>query len=305
MTAYTGWQWTFDKSAAGILVQFLGILITIALAQLWILVQSIWYAKDRVRNTSQPGAQTSSPRARQPRSLWDVIIELLREAIHEMSPPVQLAGAPPRARWRIIFAKVLLVFFAFVIFTGILALGAFANALQGDSKVLTTSSLCGVYTKAVPQDYNSGTDFNTKATNDAAQYARLCYAGRNLDYGCDQFPYQAIKYGTVSNDSCPWTGGMCELGAHGAITFSTGPTPASALGINAKESLQFERTTTCAPVTMNATFITMRERSDDGCFMDSIDYNYGWSHVIDRGNTSWHAIVFRNPWGKLPVYAFE
>ena len=305
MIAYTGWQWTFNKSAAGVLVQLLGILITIALTQLWILLQSIWFAKDRVRNSSQPDAGTATPRIRQPRSLWEVIVELLREAIYEVSPPVQLAGAPPQARWIHLFSKILLVFFAFVIFVSILALGAVANTLQGDSKVLTTSPVCGAYTQVVDQDYNSRTDFETKATNDATQYARLCYGGRKLDYGCDQFPHQAVKYGTVTDDDCPWTGGMCHLGTHGAITFSTGPTPASALGINAKDSLQFDRTTTCAPVNMNATFITSQEMPGSGCSVDSISYHYGWSNLIARGNTSWHSYVVRNPLWKLPVYAVE
>jgi hypothetical protein len=209
----TGWQWTFHKSSAGILVQLLGIVITIALAQLWILLQSIWFAKDRVRNASQPDADPTTTGVRQPRSLWEVIIDLLREAINEVSPPVQLAGAPPRARWKVLVTKILLVFIAFVIFVGILALGAVANALQGDSKVLTTSPVCGKYRQEVAQDYKSRADFETKATNDAQQYARLCYGGRKLDYGCDQFPDQAITYATLRNDSCPWTGGMCHLGA--------------------------------------------------------------------------------------------
>jgi hypothetical protein len=101
----TGWQWTFHKSSAAILVQLLGIVIIIALAQLWILLQSIWFAKDRVRNASQPDADPTMTGVRQPRSLWEVIIDLLREAINEVSPPVQLAGAPPRARWKVLVTK--------------------------------------------------------------------------------------------------------------------------------------------------------------------------------------------------------
>jgi hypothetical protein len=112
--------------------------------------------------------------------------------------------------------------------------------------VLTTSPVCEKYRQVVAQDYNSRTDFETKTTNDAQQYARLCYGGRKLDYGCDQFPDQAITYATLRNDSCPRTGGMCHLGPRGAVTFSTGPTPTSALGIYARDSLQFDRTTSAS-----------------------------------------------------------
>jgi hypothetical protein len=160
---------------------------------------------------------------------------MLREILHELSPPIQLDGAPPQARWKILLAQTFLVFTAFVLFTGILALGVTSNNLLGDSIVLTTSAACGHYSLASYDDsYSSQTPFDTSSTLDAQQYARLCYAGRKPDYGCDQFSHQAISYQTIADEDCPWEAGLCHLGPKGAITFTTGPTPASVLGINAK-----------------------------------------------------------------------
>jgi hypothetical protein len=303
LTPCSGWQWTFHKSAAGVLVQLLGILITIALAQLWILLQSVWFVKDRVRHPVRHDAQTAAPLNRQPRSLWEIIIDILRDALHEVSPPVQLPGAPPQARWKALLLKICLVFSAFVLFAGILALGAISNILQGDSRVLTTSAACGVYVQESSNDYAMTTLFETKAQRDAQQYARLCYGGRKLDYGCDQFSHQAISYQTTTDDDCPWGGGMCHLGAKGAITFRTGPTPALALGINAKHTLQFERSTTCAPVNMNATYITHQKMTDNGCTADTFSYHYGWSNLIGKDNVSWHSIIYESSLGKWPSYS--
>ena len=305
LTTCTGWQWTFHQSAAGVLVQLLGILITIALAQLWILLQSLWFVKDQARHRTRDGAGITASPKRQPRSLWEVIIELLRDALHELSPPVQLPGAPPPARWKALLSKICLAFFAFVLFAGILALGTISNNLQGNSKVLTTSAACGAYVQESSNDYALRAIFETKAQRDAQQYARLCYGGRKLDYGCDQFSHQAISYQTIADDDCPWGGGMCHLGAKGAITFKTGPTPAFALGINAKPALQFERSTTCAPVNMNATFITHQKTSDNGCAADTFSYHYGWSTLIGKDDISWRSTTYESTLGTLSSYSVK
>jgi hypothetical protein len=287
----TGWQWTFDQTSAGVLVQLLGILITIALAQLWILVQSIWYTKDN----GEPSIRLDG--RRNPRSLWEFIFLSIREVLDEISPPVQLPGTSPERRWSHLFRKVLLIAAAFVIFAGALAVGVVANALQGDSKVLTTSPLCGYYwidsTRPEAQPYHA------RAQLEAQQYARLCYGGRKSDYKCDQFLQQSIAYETTVNDDCPFSPGMCHLGPKGAITFSTGPTPALALGVNAKRTLQFERNTTCAPVMMNSTFVEHIPGTIDGCRAQRFRYHYGYT---PNSNISYEFDLFDRQPSNWPAY---
>ena len=161
--AFSRWQWTFDQTSAGVLVQLLGILITIALAQLWILVQSVWYTKDNVEPSVRPDGR------RNPRSLWEFIFLSIREVLDEISPPVQLPGSPPERQWSTLFRKVLLIAAAFVIFAGVLALGVAANALQGDSKVLSTSPLCGY--NWIDSGSPDAQPYHARAQLEAQQYA--------------------------------------------------------------------------------------------------------------------------------------
>lgn len=95
---------------------------------------------------------------------------------------------------------------------------------------------------------------------------------------------------------------MCRLGPQGAITFTTGPTPASALGINAKPSLQFERSTTCAPVNMNETYMTHRVWKLDNCTTHTFRYHYGWSIIVDQGSTTFDVSTYGNSREFWPSY---
>ena len=111
---------------------------------------------------------------------------------------------------------------------------------------------------------------------ESALYAAKCYhAPENAD-GCNFFRYQSIPTATVENDvECPFRGGMCHLGSKSALKLSTGKVDSQTIGVNAPKRYTFERNSTCAPLNMNASFISLHEADN----MNIIRYHYGASSV--------------------------
>ena len=82
----------------------------------------------------------------------------------------------------------------------------------------------------------------------ALAYSKQCYApGDNTDR-CNYFFNRSITYTEKSNDTCPFSGGVCIGGDHAAYTLDTGIVDAKYLGINTHDHYYFRRRTTCTPV---------------------------------------------------------
>lgn len=164
-----------------------------------------------------------------------------------------------------------------ITFVGFLICGVVTALLATDSKALSSNSDCGVYVLASnsSQSQDSLDSFAFQAQLDSAQLAQSCYHTTSQADGCNFFTQQKIPY-TTSDGPCPFAEGMCHENMSSASQFSTGPTDATALGIHAPRTFQFQRNTTCVPLNDNKTYISTTEK--DGIFTHT--YYYGSKNDI-------------------------
>jgi hypothetical protein len=148
-------------------------------------------------------------------------------------------------------------------FVLVIVLGTLTNLLTGDSVGLARPSDCGYYLPQNFQETPAVVAAQTRFQVDAASYAQACYDGRGSAItGCNLFAKHAISYTATEEVDCPFSGEMCLLGNKGAIEFSTGPVPAQALGFNTAKYLEFQRSTTFAPLVTNETFVLKTYNGD-------------------------------------------
>jgi hypothetical protein len=172
-------------------------------------------------------------------------------------------------------ASISIVFFILVI-----VLGSLTALLTGDSVGLARSSDCGYYLPGNIEETPAVIAAQTRLQVDAASYAQTCYDGRgNAITGCNLFAQQAIPYTSTEEVDCPFGGEMCLLGSKGAIKFSTGPVPAQALGFNTGKYLEFQRSTTFAPLVRNETFVLEFTPGGDNS-LKGYQFFYGWTAPI-------------------------
>jgi hypothetical protein len=166
--------------------------------------------------------------------------------------------------------------------------GVFTANLASNSAMLSNSPQCGIYLPAamlapsgIPLDWHTSVlPYAYEAELDSANWAKNCYGDSDSKDGCNFFVQPQIPYMVVENASCPFDDEMCYYGANSGIRFYTPPISAASLGINAPRTFQIQRTTECAPLNRNETFIQTTKNGS------SIIFRYYYGESWTWGNAS-------------------
>jgi hypothetical protein len=185
-------------------------------------------------------------------------------------------------------------------YIGIIVFGVLMSWLQTDSTALSASPDCGIYHPSQTGTLSSYSisrpyEFDTQLVS--ASLAKQCYQAEDGAGECNFFLQQSIEYDTIYNASCPYPEHICYNGKNGSIKFIVSPISARALGINSPKAYEFQRTTTCSPLTMNETFIQLHKNDNEYTF----SYHYGSSQSIGNGWT-WRTDSYGTNLGKPPSY---
>lgn len=173
-----------------------------------------------------------------------------------------------------------------MVFVLVIVTGTLTTLLSGDSTAIASSKDCGYYHCAAGRDLGrSALTVNREREREetVAAYARNCYNGRGsaID-GCNLFTHQSLPYAVEDQVNCPFGGDMCVLGnERAAVKFSTPPLPAHYLGLNTDKALEFVRTTTCAPLIRNASFIGFDNPDESPGHTGWWYYFYGATRLCD------------------------
>lgn len=256
-----GWSFFCSSKVAGIIAQFLGIVLTLALPRLWAAGCVLYH-----RGTSLQGQQT------QVRNAGSFALDRIWNA---GLPATRLTGdvLPPREPAKKIHdlnaAAIATVFFVVYI-----VLGTLTNLLIGNSVGPAASAGCSAHRPMNSSDSSNLVTEETRLQMAAASYAQSCYSGRgSFITGCNLFARQSLPYTLTEEVDCPFHGGMCLLGDSGAVRFTTGPVPAQVLGFNYGRHMEFERSTIFAPLVRNESFV---KRAGDESLI-GFDFYYGVS----------------------------
>lgn len=264
---------------AGICVQFLGIWITLALPRLWTAIGVLYRRGTVVPTSANTQGIQLGPLGNGHRELVLDAGSFTLDRIWNAGLPQNrlTGGALPRRDTKMAMHDLGLAFVGSVFFVLVIVLGTLTNLLTGDSVGLARSSECGYYLSDNVTESPALTAARTRLQVDAASYAQTCYDGRGSALvGCNLFARQAISYTATEEVDCPFGGEMCLLGNKGAIKFSTGPVAAQVLGFNTGKNLEFQRSTTFAPLVRNETFVLKTIGGSGGAFKLHHFY-YGWT----------------------------
>jgi hypothetical protein len=125
------------------------------------------------------------------------------------------------------------------------------------SKVaLSSDADCGDYEfEFNPRTYaDPFLEYEREAESQAAEYAQKCYGPTSIATDCNKFYSQNITY--KKNESlCPFYSDDCQGGRSGAYRLTTGLVSGTVLGINAANPYFFGRTTTCAPIITENSYV--------------------------------------------------
>ncbi|KAK6428111.1 hypothetical protein LTR95_015747 [Oleoguttula sp. CCFEE 5521] len=264
--------WLLPSNAAGLAVQFLGIWLTLALPRIWVTVITLYRQGTSARG--QHAESVLDPGEYALERFWDAGLPRNRLPTEAL----------PRRDRRMALKDFGIASASALIFVLVIVLGTLANLLSGDSTALIASPTCGYY--GIIKDGPRPAKFlslnrNSRRQGAVGSYARDCYDGRgNTLEGCNLFTKQSLPYGAEDDIPCPFGGDMCVTGAEtGAIKFSTPPLPAEYLGLNLGASLEFERTTTCAPLVRNSSFLSHAKPPNQDT-SGSWNYDYGPANVV-------------------------
>ncbi|KAL8648975.1 MAG: hypothetical protein Q9210_004674 [Variospora velana] len=226
----------------------------------------------------------------------------------------QLVGsASPLKRTGYVFQVViglllLGTYVAFIVF------GVLAARLAGDNTVMAAAGACEVYLMDAFPDLMNVTDryrvpgtpphdFTVQA--ESVEYARICYGERDTSDICRRFVQKKIPYKIIPSNACPFQTGMCYFGDDkSSYTMDTGAIPAQTLGVNTRRQYEFTRRATCAPLTINETFLVRAKRGEND---NQVGYAYLYGKSSPREqfqDLTWQTYTSRN-WdteGTAPSY---
>ena len=197
----------------------------------------------------------------------------------------------PSGKWLSIGLMLCSGLLGFVSFTGVTAGGILGANVVLSSTALCSSRSCGFH--FLPKGSLVGrAEVPSQAVryfldNEAAAAAHesKCY-GDWSSPECGNFVENTLPYSTFDNTPCPFRGDVCSLGPESAFTLDTSLLDASMLGVNSGKQYLFRRSTICAPLVTNATYI---RHSDVPEGKGSVSYRYG------RRRTSEDSSTFANP----------
>jgi len=197
---------------------------------------------------------------------------------------------PGRRRY---WTGVSFIWVAVVAFISMTALSIWMSALvMDDSTALWSSEHCGVY------DYDESNGESGQARNDidnlnkeakAGDYAKSCYSPYgpytpfDVSYPmrCDTFYRPSIKFKNKTTPHCGhFPGSICKPGTL-SITFDTGITDSSELGLNVKTPYKFRREATCSVLNLD----NHVEKVVEGNGTTKYYYNYGRKYAPATNHT--------------------
>ena len=226
---------------------------------------------------------------------WHIILDLLQKLVSGRAK-LPYGRNPKKLPLRAALSSWLTGVTLLALFVLILACGVLPAQLTTDGTVLSSHPDCGYYLPNTTSRYEAvkmNLQYEFAAEIDSAALVRNCYHAAEGADGCNLYLTQSISHTVKDNASCPFAEYMCHNGPNGAIEFATGAVDARAIGINAPQTMEFRRSTTCAPLNMNSSFI---RTSADG---EIYDYHYGFSSVY--GNASWQTLHSQST-GGAPAY---
>ncbi|KAH8745060.1 hypothetical protein BGZ57DRAFT_960450 [Hyaloscypha finlandica] len=164
-----------------------------------------------------------------------------------------------------------------------------STGLKTDTIAISQAPHCGTYAYTTSFE-NSSTfvEFEHRAESESGLYASECYGDSSLIEDCNKFFNQTISYSSNNQADCPFDGRVC-YGINDSIRLTTGLIPASILGVNADNTLLFNKTMICSPLVSGPDYVGIGE-SDQG--EEQWEYWYGrsladytWANPIQE--SSW------------------
>lgn len=247
--------------------------------------RALFFFLDLIRWVRYPDAQlvheSETPESRAWYGMYEAIE--LRQRIRGLDDeqPEPLSGRhriQSEATW---LSKSLEATFFGVFFLGSIVCGVCFAKFAPDGITPAKSDNCGIYFPSpafnwTGQHYQYMIPINYETESESSKWAHNCYGQIFDERACSMFLNRRVPYETKHNMSCPFEDEMCFYGANTAIGFYTGAVSATVLGINAPTTFEFQRTTECAPLNRNATFVQQVRNGSSSTFR----YNYGPNPVF-------------------------
>ena len=191
----------------------------------------------------------------------------------------------------------------FLVFIAQAIAGVLSANIASDNIGLLSSKHCGIW------EFNENAGVEAADLDDlnnhrkearAGQYARTCYepTDKTGPFLCRLFYNRSIAFTTKTHQQCPFsTPHLCVDGLYSAVTFDTGLVDASVIGINARPTHKFKRSTTCSPLNMSQEYISRVPEANETRFR----YYYGRK---DRTNATFETMGLPFEW-PVPVYTVK
>ncbi|KAI9852075.1 MAG: hypothetical protein M1838_001872 [Thelocarpon superellum] len=300
---------------ADVFTQFLGILVVVALTRLFRIgfrirdLAATYRARQALENPPEESLDGPPPESPSTPSFQDSFetvktgpdshgSENLLESLSLIerrfgfrlftSGPSLLGGTAPMETptgWQI-SKSVLATLVYFGAYIVVILLGVFTARVKTNNTALSSDPKCGVYYNPLP----TAALYYHQAELESAHLAQDCYGEEEGADGCNLFVSQSIDYQTY-NASCPFAPDLCLEDAGPAVQYSTGPVSGAKLGINAPQVLEFERNTTCSPLNMNESYVTLVRNGNTKTYQ----YNYGTVPLYH--NHTWDSVPQRDGQG--------
>lgn len=296
-----GSQWLWKSAEANIWATAIGILVTIAAARL---VRIITRILERLKG--QPI---------EAKTLEHIAWESVLNAWEDIRPgPIQVGTSPSPAatrprishvKWIPLLGQISIAATFFVVYAATLAAGVVTSYLITSGTALSQHPDCGVY--LVDPSFGEEEYRNiTRAYENAAQIESASWAITYFDDKISRIPGSLIVPGSITiqkrNTTCPFQDHMCYGGDVQPIELTTGPIPASAIGVHAPKTFEFQRTCVCSPLNMNGTYIRLvSQEGNDSTF----GYYYGQTNPYGEPEDATYYSIRHEEIGDIPIYQVE
>lgn len=156
-----------------------------------------------------------------------------------------------------------------LLFIGITATAIASSNIILDSSAICLSDRCGFWYPSFSPAGSSLTSPKLKSKvdiskeNAAALHEKKCMQLVSNSENCDTLKAPQVVYEWMNNTDCPFAHEMCALGGKGSYTLRTPRLGAEIVGINSPSKFSFERRMTCAPITVNSTYVRTSPKTEN------------------------------------------
>ncbi|KAF7562399.1 hypothetical protein G7046_g1746 [Stylonectria norvegica] len=258
-----GGKITVTKSAADLLMIFIGIFFVFMEAGLWSLIAFALFSWRRSRNSTKVG-NPPLKKSKDRNALWHQQQAVLRNAGDDRTVGITYISLWLSYGWRSLgvvlrtWPVVLMALGSFAVFLIALPFITAYLMLDGQgNEVLIESPLCGWWQTSFEDDVVVASTELTNRTREAVQYADNCYESSAPSDLCDNFlAKRKLTWTGWHNTECPFAQGVCLGDKHfPAFQMETMLLDSHQdFGMNSPKSGRFslQKTTTCAPLDVEA-----------------------------------------------------